>query len=162
VLGPLGEIRQGHADGEGWRVHPVLGTAALEGMQRFQFRRQADWRTPLEDAAPFESMRTVAREELEGQDGYVPEFVAKARESTDLEKTKGLRMHREYYEVDFGLLVGVRGKAASPMGETQTLSLLSDCKDFGGGLSARKTTVKAAGQTYEILFSGFEYDEVDP
>jgi len=161
-LGPVGEVRQGHAGGVAWRIHPMLGTGLLEGMEQVQFLQQADWDNLLKGPERFESMETVARETFGGLDCHVVEFVTKAPEGVDAKATAKLRTHREYYSVETGLLVGVEATAASPMGETRTVSHISDYKEFGGSLTATKTTVEAAGQKYEIRFTGVEYDKVDP
>lgn len=163
-LGPIGEVRQGCSSGVSWRIHPMLGTSLLDGMEEFQFQQQADWDNLLKDAKDFESMKTVAREEFEGEACNVLEFVAKAPEGSDdkqAKKTAKLRTHREFYAVESGLLIGIEGVAASPMGETKTVTHLSDYKDFGGALSAARTTVKAGGQSFEIRVSSVEYDEVE-
>ena len=161
-LGPVGEVRQGHADGVAWRIHPMLGTGLLEGMEQVQFLQQADWDNLLKASERFESMETVARETFGGLDCHVVEFVTRTPKGADAKATVKLRTHREYYSVETGLLVGVVATAASPMGETKTVSRISDYKEFGGSLTATKTTVEAAGQKYEIRFTGVEYDKVDP
>jgi len=161
-LGPVGEVRQGHVDGVAWRIHPMLGTGLLEGMEQVQFLQQADWDNLLKTPERFESMETVARETFGGLDCHVVEFVTKTPKGADAKATAKLRTHREYYSVETGLLVGVVATAASPMGETKTVSHISDYKEFGGSLTATRTTVEAAGQKYEIRFTGVEYDKVDP
>ena len=157
----MGEFETGYDGKVGWEINAMTGAVLKQGVELYQLRLQAEYDTVLKDPAKYLSMETVGREVFEDQDCFVIEYVRKPHEGMDPEETKDVRTFREYYNVETGLLDGMTGTAASPMGETKVKTVTTEYKELGGQLMATKTTQESMGMVLEITIETIEFDTVE-
>ena len=148
----MGEMAQGFDGTHGWAVNPMQGPRLLEGQELETLIEQADPSAALREMANFTSATTVERTEFGGEACYKVALVWKSgRESWDC------------YSVDSGLMVATGGTQESPMGSIESVTVLSDYKDFSGLKIATRTVQEAMGQQQVFTIQTVEFDDVaDP
>jgi len=161
-LGAAGTVESGYDGKVGWRTHPMLGPALLEGGELLQARLDADLRAAAKDDHLYESIETVGRQEFEGVDCYVVRAVAKPLPGMDPEESTAVRTSTEYYEVDSGYLRGTVFTADSPMGSQEVTVVQTDYRPFGKCVFPVKSTQKAEAATIEITLDTVELGAPDP
>jgi hypothetical protein len=162
-LGAFGDDETGYDGQTGWAIRSLMGGATLlEGEELLQALAAARYDGELKSEELYESVQTVTRETFEGKDCYKVEVVLKALAGVDAEKSKAVRTSHEFYEVESGLLLGVRGTAASPVGPVAITSVSTEYKPFGQALMATKNSVEQMGQRFEIRIDSVEFDTVEP
>lgn len=124
----IGAIRSGY-DGEvGWLIHPALGPMVLEGRMLDQLKQQADLHATLRPETYFSAAETVADTTFDGRRCYKVKLATKWGEE-----------YFDFFDAATGLRAGSVRKQASPMGDLETITVLSDYREFGGVLSPMKS-----------------------
>jgi hypothetical protein len=67
----------------------------------------------------------------------------------------------QYFAKDSGLLLGIQGIQAGPMGENEVKISFSDYKAFDGSMIPSKTTIDVAGMQIEQTVETVTFDDVD-
>ncbi len=157
-MGPAGKLSQGYDGKVAWMVHSMIGPRILKGPELLQTLLEADYQAELKSSPLIESIQTVGREKFEGKDCYDVQVVAKPLEGMDAEKSKEMRTSHEYYDVESGLLVGIKGRQEGEMGGGPYSAVVSDYKEFGGCLLPTKTVMKHSGQEFTLTTDSVEFD----
>jgi len=150
VMAGLGEIASGYDGTTGWLVHPALGPMVLDGKMLQQTRQQADMRSPLHPDRFVERLETVERTQFEGCDCYKVNVVTRWGEE-----------YFEFYDAETGLLAGSIRSQASPMGEIETTTLVSDYQDVDGLLMPMRSVQRVMGMEQVITLDEVVSSEVD-
>ena len=147
----MGAMNQGTNGEIAWSDNPMTGAQLLAGEQLAGMKQQADFYAPLNYSKHFTTMETVEATDFNGQPAYKVKLVnAAGRESF------------EFFAKDTGLLLGMQGVQAGPMGENEVKLAFSDYKDFGGVKIPGKTTIDVAGMQIEQTVETVTFDDVDP
>lgn len=147
----IGEIRNGF-DGEvAWSMNPMEGPRVMEGMELAQVKDEAAPESTLRDPKLVESLETVEKTNMNGQDCYKVRVVWKSgRESFDC------------YSVETGLIVAIQQKSESPMGTLDITVNMNDYKDFGGIKLPSRIVQQMMGAEQVMTITSVDYDGVDP
>lgn len=146
----IGEIRSGYRPELAWSIDPFMGPRLIEGEE---FQLQAERMEPaalLRDPEYVKSLETVELTEFDGQGCY----------RVAIEWHSGRTSH-DCYAVDSGLLIAMETTEVSPMGEAETLSLLSDYESFGGVRLATETRIQTMGQEQVLTISEVKLEAPD-
>lgn len=149
-IGGIGEVRQGFDGKIAWAIEPMSGPQILDGAMAETIRIDADFFGPLNYAKNFKSITTVDKTEFAGAECYKLEMV-------DQLDQKRLA----YFSVETGLQLGGEATMSTPMGEIDTVTTMSDYKEYGGLLSPMKTVTSMMGMEQVIMVESIEYDTVD-
>jgi hypothetical protein len=146
----MGAMNQGYNGEIGWSDNPMTGAQLLDGDQLANMKQQADFYMPLNYSKHFTSMETVEEIAFDGQQAYkVKVMNASGREG------------QHYFAKDTGLLLGIQGVQAGPMGESEVKISFSDYKDFEGVKIPAKTTLDVSGMQIEQTVETVTYGGVD-
>jgi hypothetical protein len=147
----IGEIRTGF-DGEvAWSLNPMEGPRVFEGKELAQAKDEAAPESTLRDPALVESLETVEKTSMNGQDCYRVRVVWKSgRETFDC------------YSVETGLIVALQQKNESPMGAIDVTVLVNDYKDFGGLRLPTRLVQQMMGAEQVLTITSVSFDAVDP
>jgi hypothetical protein len=146
----MGAMNQGYNGTVGWSDNPMTGAQVLSGDQLETMKVQADFYAPLNYAKHYKSMETVGEEQWAGQAAYKVKMVNMAGKE-----------QFQYFSKDTGLLLGLQGVQAGPMGESEVKITMTDYKDFGGSKLPGKMTIDVAGMQIEQTVESVTYDDVD-
>ncbi len=147
-LGGLGVVRTGYDGKVGWIIHPAMGPLVLNGRMLEQMQQQADMLAALHPEKYIASAETVEGTEFEGRRCYKVKITTHSGEE-----------YVEFFDVETGLLSGTVRKQASPMGEIETISILSDYRSVNGVLIPMKLTQRLLGM--EQVFEMTEFVAAD-
>ena len=149
----MGEIVQGYDGTVGWAVNPMQGPRLLEGKELAQLQEEADFDNLFRGATSVRSRETIGRAELGGQPCYQVRTVRRSGSESV-----------ECYSVETGLLVGTTAKRDTPMGQIESVTLVSDYQDFGGIKIPTRSRIQIPAMSAEqvLSFSNVEFDKVDP
>lgn len=147
----MGAMNQGYNGEVGWSDNPMTGATVLEGEQLDNMKQQADYHLPLNYAKHFNTMETVEAVDFNG----TPAFKMKVVGSSGRESF-------HYFDKESGLLLGIQGVQAGPMGESEVKISFSDYKDFDGVKMPAKTTLDVQGMQIEQTIDTVTFGDVDP
>lgn len=147
----IGEMRTGFDGATAWSIDPTSGPRVLEGAELAQAQMQSDFMAALHDEKNFTSMETVELADFEGRPAYTVRLVRAGTDTT-----------YEYFEVESGLMVGVRATRDTQMGPMTATTVLTNYKDFGGVKMPTTTTVKTMGQEIVMTVTSMDWDTADP
>lgn len=138
-------------DGEiGWSIDPMMGPRLLRGKELDQVLDQADFYGDLYDPASFTVMEVLGLEDFGGTPCYAVRLV----------RLSGLESF-EFFEVENGLIRGLRNTQESVMGSIAVTTFLSEYREFGGPLVPTMMVQEfGMGQTAEITVQSVEYNTV--
>jgi hypothetical protein len=147
----LGEIRSGF-DGEvGWAVDPMVGPRVMEGGELAQAKDEAAPEATLRDPKLVESLETVEKTSMNGQDCYRVRIQWKSgRESFDC------------YSVETGLIVAIQQKSESPMGTIDVTVNMNEYKDFDGIKLPTRIVQQMMGAEQVMTITTVDFGAVDP
>jgi hypothetical protein len=146
----MGETATGFNGQVGWSIDPMMGPRLLQGKELDQLRDEADFYGDLYAPETFTEMEVMGLEEFGGTSCYAVRLVR----LSGLEST-------EFFEVDTGLLRGMRSTQESVMGSIMVTTLLSEYQQFGGPLVPTKMLQEfGMGQMAEITLQSVEYNTV--
>lgn len=117
----IGEAQQG-SDGEhAWAMDTMTGARLLDGAEKEAAMKDSDFYSELNFRKHYPKRETVSKEEFDGAMCY------KVR----LTSPSG-KVSENYYSLDTGLLMGMKGQLDSPQGELSTLAHVKDYKAVDG------------------------------
>ncbi len=147
----MGLIRAGFNGDVAWTVHPAMGPMVLDGRMRDQMRQQADVLAPLHGEAYVKSVETVGKTVFEGRPSYKIKVVTQWGEE-----------YHEFFDADTGLLLGYIRHQATPMGDIETTTVLSDYRDMDGLQVPMKSVQRMMGMEQVLTVSTLQLEAVDP
>lgn len=150
VIGGLGEVQSGYDGTTGWLIHPAFGPMVLDGRMLQQTRQQADMFSMLHPDRFVKSMETVERTDFDGRECYKVKVVTQWDEE-----------YFEFFEVESGLLAGSVRKQATPMGEIEATTTLSDYEEVDGVLLPTRTVQTTMGIEQVVTIDEIETVEVE-
>jgi hypothetical protein len=146
----LGETATGFNGEIGWSIDPMMGPRLLQGKELDQIRDESDFYADLYAPESFIEMEVMGLEEFGDTSCYAVRLV----------RVSGLET-TEFFEVETGLIRGMRGTQESVMGSINYTTYLSDYQEFGGPLVPTKMVQEfGMGQAAEITLEGVEYNTV--
>lgn len=147
----MGAMNQGYDGKVGWSDNPMTGATVLDGEQLANMKVQADYYMPLNYSKHYTTMETVEEIDWNGTAAYKVKVVSPTgRES----------LH--FFDKSTGLLLGIQGVQAGPMGESEVKISFSDYKDFDGVKIPAKTTLDVQGMQIEQTVETVTFGDVDP
>lgn len=149
ALGPMGEVVQGYDGTTAWAVQPGQGPMLLTGPQAEGIAEQADFFGDLHDYSKYASTETVGEEQFAGQRTY----------KVKMTRANGDVVH-EFFDVETGLSAGSSATVQGPMGPTETVSMVSDYKRFGGLLVATRFVQRLPQVEIVLNYVTVEFDQV--
>ncbi|MBS0191384.1 MAG: hypothetical protein U0573_09995 [Phycisphaerales bacterium] len=133
-IGGIGKVAQGF-DGEyAWETSVMTGPRLLSGKEADIYARSAKFNAEIDYLEDYKSLKTIGSDTVGGAAVYVVEMIDK----------NGISEKR-LYDQQSGLLVGLRTKMPSQMGEIDSETTLSDYKEVGGIRVPYKVKVKVMG-----------------
>lgn len=138
----LGEMRQGYDGTNAWASDPMAGPRLLSDAEKTQLTDGSDFRSMVRDPALISKTEAAGEAQVEG-------------EATDCVAItwKTNRVTTECFARSSGLLLEMRAKSATPQGEIETVTRMSDYKPVGGVMMAHKLTIDAMGMKQAITFT---------
>ena len=150
TIAGMGESLTGFNGEIGWSIDPMMGPRVLQGKELDQIRDQADFYSDLYDPASFSAMEVLGMEDFGGASCYAIKLV----------RLSGLESF-EFFEVENGLIRGLRSTQESVMGSIAVTTYLSEYREFGGPLMPTVMVQEfGMGQTAEITLQSVEYNAV--
>ncbi len=149
-LAGLGTVRTGYDGKTGWIIHPAMGPMVLDGRMLEQMQQQADMLAALHPEKYIASAETLEKSEFEGRLCYKVKITTHSGEE-----------YFEFFDADSGLLAGTVRKQASPMGEIETISILSDYRPVKGVLIPMRLTQRLLGMEQVFEMTEFVAAELD-
>jgi hypothetical protein len=146
----MGAMNQGYNGEIGWSDNPMTGAQVLDGDQLATMKQQADYYMPLNYPKHFSTMETVEETDF----GGTPAYKVRVVNSTGREAS-------HYFAKDSGLLLGIQGIQAGPMGESEVKISFQEYKDFGGVKMPAKTMLDVAGMQIEQTVETVTFDDVE-
>lgn len=146
-----GEMLQGFDGTHGWSMDPFQGPRLIEGQELAQMMDEAEFGSVLRESAKIESMETVEKVTLGGEECYKVRIRWRSgRESFDC------------YSVSTGLLIGGFSKQESPMGSIEAVTEFKDYQDFSGLKQPTKVVLSVMNQQQVLTFTSYEYGPMQP
>lgn len=141
------------SDGETyWEYSQVTGGSILEGERKEQVKLQLQIGALEKYTEYFDSVECTGIEVFDGKKCHV--LVSKKGDADPM---------YDYFDVESGLHVGAKMKAASPMGKLEIVSVMSDFKDVDGYKMSHKTVGKLPnGMTQEVSIKSFKINTEIP
>lgn len=130
----IGIVRTGYDGTVAWNMNPMLGPRMLDGLERAQLAQEADFESALYPDRLFTALETEAEEEFDGAACYRVKVTTADGES-----------YVEFFDKATGLQRGTRRSQGSPMGDVETVSVLSDWREVDGVKIPFKSVQRAMG-----------------
>ncbi len=135
-----------------WQDSDLMGPQLLEGgmLEDMKFQAKIDGYSGALEY--FDSMKTVALTDFNGEESY--KVVAKKKGTSD--KTL-------FFSKESGLLVGSEGAQESPFGEIEITTVVSDYKKVGGIMMSHKAELKMSnGMTQQLAMTEVKVNQEIP
>lgn len=149
----IGEIRTGFDGTTGWTINPMMGPMIMDSLQLRQMKQQADAYANLYPDSMIASLETVA-------DTTFTTMVDSTSTDVPCYKVKVVTTWGEdYYEFfakDSGLQLGSVRTVASPMGDVESTSALSDWRDVDGMKVPFRTIQNTMGMENRLIITKAE------
>ena len=142
VIDGLGEMKQGFDGTTAWASDPMQGPRIVTGPEAAAFMDGADVRTMIRGADLFSAAELAGESVLDGEKCVRVKLTWKSS-----------RVSTECYSVTTGLILESRGVQASPQGEIETVSRLSDYRPVGGILMPYRVVVSTMGAEQILQFT---------
>jgi hypothetical protein len=133
-LAGIGSIQSGYDGTTGWAVNPMMGPMVLDSLQLQQMKQQADFYANLYPEASIASLETVADTTFDSTPSYKVKVVTTWGEE-----------YFEFFDKAKGLQVGSIRNQASPMGNMEISSVVSDYRLVEGLLVPFKQVQRTMG-----------------
>lgn len=117
----IGEITSGFDGTTAWAINPMMGPMVLDSLQAQQTRQQADFYSALYPEEQITSLETVADTTFEGTGSYQVKVTTAWGET-----------YHEFFDKENGLMLGSQRNQASPMGNVDILTMVSDWRTVEG------------------------------
>lgn len=145
----IGEIRNGYDGTTAWAVNPMMGPMVLDSLQALQTQQQADFYSSLYPEDQITALETVADTTFEGTASY------KVKVTTAWGET-----YHEFFDKSTGLMLGSQRTNASPMGNVDILTLVSDWRTVEGMLVPFKSSQRTMGIEQLVTIDSVEVTTV--
>jgi hypothetical protein len=149
TLQGIGEIVSGFDGTTAWAVNPMMGPMILDSLQAQQTRQQADFYASLYPEDQITSLETVADTTFDGTRSYQVKVTTAWGES-----------YHEFFDRETGLIVGSQRTQASPMGNIEILTMVSDWRTVEGMLVPFKSVQRTMGIEQVITITQVEVTTV--
>ena len=148
----IGEIKK-CVNGElAWDMNPVMGTRIIDGEELKSLQREADIAAPLHPDKYFKNIECVGTEEINGSKCYRLEF-----------ETHEGKTETAFYDSKTKMVVRIKRKQLTPMGEIEMTANMSDFRESGGFTFPFLTETTYMGQKEVMKIKTVEANaEVDP
>lgn len=147
----IGAIKTGYSPDLAWSIDPFMGPRLIEGEEFAALAESSEPAAVMRDPEFVVSAETVGISEFLDQDCY----------RVRLEWRSGRQTH-DCYAVETGLLIATESVETSPMGEMESLTLMSEHKEMHGFLVATVTRVQTMGQEQILTLKEFNLETPDP
>ena len=137
----FGTISQGINETHAWDVNPMRGARLLDGKERDDMQKRADFEEELEPEKYYKSIETVGKESIDGKECYVVEFTSNNDE-----------VEKRFFDVATDFVVRVETKRDTPLGKMNVATAMSDYRDIDGIKMPFKTEMSVMGQSQVIEF----------
>jgi hypothetical protein len=145
----IGEVTSGYDGTTAWAVNPMMGPMILDSLQAHQTRQQADFYASLYPEEQITALETVADTTFEGTASY------KVKVTTAWGET-----YHEYFDKASHLMLGSQRTNASPMGNVDILTQVSDWRTVEGMRVPFKSTQRTMGIEQVVTISNVEVTTV--
>jgi len=125
----------------------MMGPRLLTGPEEAQSRRTAVFNPELHWRDLYDSAKTVALEEVDGQQAYKVELVTKEGQNIT-----------QHYGKDSGLLLQSSTTVTNQMGQVPVVTKVVEWKEFGGIKVPTKTTMSMTGVEIVIGVDSVEHN----
>lgn len=136
----FGQILSGYDGKVAWRDGPPAGPQVLDGKQREQAVRQADYFSNLNYQKNFKTIETTGKTEFNGKTCYELKLTAKNGDQQQL-----------FIDAETHLPVGSVATLASPQGDLEVTSTYEEYKEFDGEMILVKTRADIGGFVEQIV-----------
>ena len=143
----FGNVSQGTNGEIAWDVSPMKGARLLEGKEKDEMIKRADFDEAINPEKYYKSMECTAKEEYEHGECYVVEF-------TSMDDN----VEKRFFDTASYLMVMVETKKDTPLGKMKVVSKLTDYRDVDGIKTPFRNELSVMGQTQVIQFEDVQYD----
>jgi outer membrane lipoprotein-sorting protein len=143
----LGAIKSGTDGKTVWEMNPITGAKVLKGEKAEEMLRNADVAGDVNWKKHFKEVKTTGVEQVDGKPAYEVQMTSKA----------GGKQTR-YFDKESGLLVRMKNRVDSPMGELEVVSDIEGYKKFGDLTYATKVRQSVLGQNIEMRVTDVEHN----
>lgn len=147
----IGTVLSGYDGKTGWSMHPAMGPMVLDGRMLDQMKQEADFYQILHPERYFTNMETVGRAPFGGRSCYKVSVATRWGEE-----------YHQFYDAETGLFAGSIRNQATPMGDIETTTVVSDYKPMGGMLIGTKIVQQIMGMEQVMTLTTATFDTVDP
>lgn len=141
----LGAVRTGFDGTTAWAVNPAMGPMVMEGLQHDQMKQQADFYNAVYPPEMIAELETVAEEPFEGTPAYRVRVKATWGEE-----------YFEFFDKASGLQLGSVRTQASPMGDIEATSVVSQWTDVDGLKVPFRLVQRAMGSEQVVIISAMQ------
>lgn len=149
----IGEIRTGFDGTTGWTINPMMGPMIMDSLELRQMKQQADAYANLYPDSMIASLETVADTTfttmVDSTSTDVPCYKVKVTTTWGEE-------YFEFFAKDSGLQVGTVRTVASPMGEVESTTTVSDWRDVDGVKTPFRTVQNTMGMVNRLVLTTAE------
>jgi len=149
----IGEIRTGFDGTTGWSINPMMGPMIMDSLQLRQMKQQADAYANLYPDSMIAALETVADTTfttmVDSTSTEVPCYKVKVTTTWGEE-------YYEFFAKDSGLQVGSVRTVASPMGDVESTTALSDWRDVDGVKAPFRTIQNTMGMENRLIITKAE------
>lgn len=145
----IGEVASGYDGTTAWAVNPMMGPMVLDSLQANQTRQQADFYSALYQDDQIASLETVADTTFEGTAAY------KVKVTTTWDES-----YHEYFDKQTGLMLGSERTQASPMGNIEFVTTVSDWRKIEGMLVPFKSVQRMMGMEQVVTIDSVQVTKV--
>ena len=143
----MGKIEEGSDGDVAWQNSPMTGPRLKEGREKEFAIRGAGFGVELRWRDLFDKAELAGVEKVADRDCY--RIVMSGKNANN---------QTRYYDKTTNLLTRVSVTAVTPMGDVATDTVLSDCREEGGIVSAHKLVQNVGGQQLTISIKKVEYN----
>ncbi len=147
-LPQFGTMMQGSNGEVAWDVSPMTGTRLLEGEEKAEMLRKADFEEELNPQKYYELMNVLGKEDVNDKPAYVVEFT-----------TKSGKTEKRFFDEATGLVVKTETKQKAPMvGELIVSQFPSDYREVDGVKVPFQTEIKNKMQSSVLKFDEVQFN----
>lgn len=121
-MGDIGQLVRGTNGDVAWEVSPITGARLLEGTEKDEFIREADFTAQINPENYYKSIECVGQEEIDGTPAYVVELV----------DAKSGNKETHLYDTQTHLLLKTKAVRSTQMGNIDAETTLRDYRNVNG------------------------------
>ncbi|MEM9372266.1 MAG: hypothetical protein AAGA55_01355 [Planctomycetota bacterium] len=146
----FGETRSGYDGNVGWSSDPMSGPRLMTEDEVESLKEQADPRIAMQYRDLYKTIEYAGQTGFEGSEAHKIRLV-------DADGDEQI----EYFDPGSGLMVGQVSTQATPMGEIEVTTVMSDYKEFGGMSMPTKIVTKLGPQEIIMNITTAEINNVE-